>query len=286
MTDLFTVPSDLETNLSGSARPEEVNGRFRIKQPDGSLKLYSRVTTYIGSLGDRTRLDQWRHRVGLIGLQRSLVTGGSLWADLKHVDPDDKDALNEIWERAFTLGDGHLKAERGTNRHTTAEQFDMGQDLDPVPDEEAMADLAAYVDICSKLELEILFAEQRVVIDWLKVTGTPDRVVRYKCLDGKVRNVIADLKTGSTVEIEPGKVAQQMALYSRGELYDHETGERTPLPDVSQDIGLLIHAPQGEARAVAYEVNLNMGWAGVQVSRQVREYRNWSKKVLHPVVTT
>ena len=273
-------PSEL---APGETREPEVNsrGQFKIKCPDGKARWYTRCTTFIDCLSDRTTLEKWKQRVILIGLQKDR----ELMRTVAFADPDDRDELNELAEAAFEAGDGYLKSRKGTDRHKITELWDAAQEL-PELDEEAEADLRAYIHVTSERITEHLHVEQRVVNDELRVTGTPDRICTYEALNGKTLNVIADLKTGSSVNYDAGKIAQQMAVYASGQLYTDNgspTGVRTPLPDVSREIGLLIHAPQGEATAKLYEVNLMVGWAGVAHARAVREWRNYSKRVLTEV---
>lgn len=293
-TPHFYAPNEL---APGEVREPEVNGRgqFRIKCPDGKARWYTRCTTFIGSLEDESAIVAWKRRVDLIGLQVDWAAStheytDTLWDELQQADPLDKDALNEIVERAFVAGDGYLKAQKGTDLHRLCELWDTGQPLPELskPDE---ADLSFYLDACDKWGLLHLdgFREQRVVHDEFKVTGTPDSIVNYKCLDGVRRNVIFDLKTGR-VDYGRGKMAQQLAMYAASETYTDDgspTGARAPLPDVSRDVGLILHLPQGEAQNGVeprlYEVDLRMGWYGIMQSRRVREWRNISKRTFHEV---
>jgi hypothetical protein len=63
--------------------------------------------------------------------------------------------------------------------------------------------------------------------------------------------------------------------------YDWRTQTRTPLPDVNQNWGLIIHLPAGTGVCEVYWIDLATGWKGVQVAKIVRELRK-NKKVMVP----
>lgn len=280
MTELpIFGPGDLAPGETLEPR-KGYDGRFYIKCPDGKERLYTRTTTFIDVLEDKSQLEKWRNRVILVGLHQD----PQILVEVARTDPLDKDAMNKLSQRAFEAGDGHLKAQKGTDLHRLTYLWDMLLPIPPLTDAD-QADLHSYVGITNTSRFKgYLHREHRVVVDHLKVTGTPDGVVTYECLDGVVRNVIIDIKTGR-VDYGAGKMAQQLRIYAEGELYTDDgsdTGLREPLPDVSKEIGLILELPQGGAingvKPVLYEVDLNTGWYGANLSKQVRSWRNWSKK--------
>lgn len=261
--------------------PDEVNGRFRIKCPDGRARLYSRCTTWIDSLDDKTALTKWRQRVILAGLRVDYT----LWPRVRTLVPDpdgNRAELNEIADLAFAAGDGYTKAQRGTDLHALTARWDTLARIPPLPDADA-AILAAYARCMETHRLEPVLVERRVVVDDLGVTGTFDRVVRW---DGGLH--ILDIKTGS-IAFSPGKTAQQLAVYAMGQLYADDgslTGLRKSLPPVNPDVGLVLHLPQDMVTggsATLLTVDLAKGRQGIELSREVRAWRNWSKDVLRPV---
>lgn len=243
-------------------------------------QLYSRCTTWISCLEDMTTLKQWSQRLMLLGL----ATDSGIFERLMRADIDSRLDLNAIADQAFESGDGYLKARAGTDMHTLTEAWDRGRPYVPfLPDDRSANDLAAYIGITMEHHLVPADIERFVVCDELKVAGTPDRRwKRYVDSKGVERfNVCGDLKTGS-MDFGAGKMAMQEAVYTHSQGYDPDTGERTDL-EWDTELGIIIHLPQGEGTARIYEVDLTGGWKGVQLARQVRDFRNYSKKFLEPV---
>jgi hypothetical protein len=292
MTDLpIYAPSEM---APGETREPEVNGqgRFKIKCPDGKARFYTRVTTYIKGLDDRSKLEQWKLRTVLQGLavdykERTdlspsvvdiLLDSPELW--------DDRDFLTDLVDRAFEAGDGYLKARLGTERHQLSYLFDTMADLPPLTETEEEW-LRRYVALCRGAGLEWVHRERRVVVDSLKVTGTFDGYAWYTHGDGVRRRTVVDLKTkaGEGFSFGRGECAQQLALYVHPDamLYKDDgspTGVREPIPDdMSRETGLILHVPQdNEGEAALYEVDLTAGLHGVGLSTRVRSWRNYSRK--------
>jgi len=289
MTDLpIFGPRDLAPGET--LEPENVNGRFRIKQPDGSKpKLYTRCTTFIGALEDETLLKKWSQRVIMAGL----VAEPALYDELHNTDTMDKEAMNKLADRAFEAGEGHVESQKGTWLHNLSYWWDTLKAMPPEMTHSDMADLATILRVCDQAGIHHLYRERRIVIDSMKITGTPDYISEYTCLDGTRRIVIGDLKTGKGEELTygRGKMAQQLAVYAHAEwLYTDDgsaTGLREPMPEVSKTHGLILHVPQGGAvqglKPHLYEIPLYIGWNGVEISRRVRDWRNYSKRVFHEV---
>ena len=106
------------------------------------------------------------------------------------------------------------------------------------------------------------------MVDDIKTAGTFDRLIE---LDGQT--YIADIKTG-TIVWSLQKIAMQLAIYSRGQRYDPATGNRTPLGNVNQRNGIIIHLPAEEASCTLYWVNIDAGWQAVERALWVRNWRN------------
>lgn len=281
MNEPWEVPSQLQRDPPMNSR-----GQFQIKCEDGKPRWYTRCTTYIKVLEDRSRLEAWKMRKVLIGLHADVGLQQELVA-MSQEQLADRDLMDKLVDRIFRAGDGYLAAERGTRDHKLAELFDTLQPLPPMTEIE-QRNLHTYVDTCQRLGIQMLLREQRVVIDHLKVTGTPDAVARYRCLDGVTRNVIVDEKTKpGAYNYGRAEVAQQLAMYADGVLYEDDgtpTGKRSPLPDVSKDIGLMLHIPQdGSQQATVYEVDLRMGRHLLNLSGEVRRSRNYGKHVFTEV---
>ena len=235
-------------------------GRPLIIPPGGGKPVaYTRCTTFIDCLDDRYNLELWKIRQAAIGLADRPDLALAVTTHR-----DDKKRLDRICADAIEAAKSSAAATTGTALHTLTEHVDTGRDLPTLPPS-AVADLDAYRRATAALTVEAI--EQFVVCDDLAVGGTFDRVVSWRG-----RRFVADLKTGSTIDFSVGKIAMQLAVYSRGQSYDPATGARTPL-DVDQRNGLVIHLPAGQARCDVSFVDLTAGWEGVLLAQQVRAWR-------------
>jgi hypothetical protein len=285
LTITLIRPSQINTDQSKTGASQVPRDRYDrpLIRPPGADKAvpYTRCTTYVDCIEDKSSLATWGKRMVVVGATHA----PGLIEQARHHDPQEprgKKALNRLAEQLVTVAGAHHKREKGTYLHALSEHVDRRQPLPPSTTQDR-ADMAAYR--MATLRLDVLHIEQLVVVDHLKIAGTPDRAAFYAGPgpDGQpfAGNLITDLKTGS-VEYGGLKMAMQLAVYSRGLLYDHTTGTRTPLPDVNQDWGLIIHLPAGTAQCTLHWVDLALGWEAVQVARQVRALRA-RRKLLIPV---
>ena len=247
-------------------------------------EYYTRTTTFIDALEDKTNLVRWKQRNVLVGALRRpdiLEELGSI------EDPQgaDKGAVDKLVGIAEEAADADLRALKGSAIHLITEDLDHGKGMPFVPDE-FRRDIEAYLEAMKQAEAEILGIEQFCVLDQYKVAGTFDRLVRYK---GKL--MIADIKTGR-IDYGLGKIAMQLAAYRHMEVYDPVTYQRSPLlidgeePDA--DEALIIHLPSGEGKCDIVPVDIRKGWEGLAVCSEVREWRrHWNRKASRrePVVS-
>jgi hypothetical protein len=269
-------------------------------------RSYTRTTTYIDVLDDKSNLMTWGERMVLIGIDREpslLEEVGALYesqllaekrlkmlpkdasaeevAEAKAAVKEPKDALNRKAKIAKLKAGAEDKADKGTALHGLSELVDQGIELPKGIDFGDVIDMDAYKRATAGLK--IVHMEKLVVHDDLQVAGTPDRVSEwhganpliapdgYKFGPGEL--LITDLKTG-TVEYGALKMAMQLSLYSRSKLYDPSTGERTPLGNINQSWGLIMNAPAGMGECTLYWADLRLGWRAIEVAAQVRELRN------------
>jgi len=248
-------------------------GRPMVTPPDGGKKIaYTRCTTFVSALEDTFNLSKWQQRQVAIGLSMRPDLVG-LAAGARH----DKKALSDICEQAHQAAASSAAANTGTAIHAATEVVDRGGNMSEVA-EQYRDDVAAYLTATAGMSHPHI--EQFMVLDSLKIGGTPDRVTVLP--DG--RKVILDLKTGS-VDWGMGKIAQQLAVYSRSLVYDIETGMRHPL-EVDQNIGIVAHLPAGSGQCRLIEVDIAAGWEAVQLSAQVRAWRarkNLARDYTNPV---
>lgn len=241
--------------------PRDRYGRPLVIPLDGGKPVaYTRCTTFVDCLDDKTALTKWKQRMVALGL----ASRPDLMLGVTATNPDDKRALDKFCEDAMEAAQAHAKATTGTALHALTERIDRGQEVGVIPDA-YKADLDAYVEATKCLTATHI--EEFCVLDQLRIGGTPDRVVKY---NGK--RYIADIKTGS-IEWGALKIAMQLAVYARSSLYDHETGQRDT-HGAELDRGLIIHLPAGEGRAELVWVDLLEGWNAVRVAKDVRAKRN------------
>lgn len=236
--------------------------------PEGGGKPvpYTRCTTFVDPLDDKTNLTKWKQRITLKGAASS----PSLIKAAKLLDPDqDKGALDGLVEEAMTKAGAGDKATDGTTLHRLTELLDTGQPLPPDLDDATIADLEAYR--AGTAGLNMLEVETFVVVDDLKVAGTFDRLV-----DINGTKYIADLKTGKVGDFSIGKIAMQLAVYARGAKYDPDMHTRTP-HGASLTAGIIIHLPAGQARCDLYWVRLDQGWYAANLAGEVRAWRDQAK---------
>lgn len=256
MSDVW---DDIES--TESKVPRDRWGRPMILPPFGAKKPvpYTRATTFAGSVEDMFGLGQWQQRMVALGLsmRKDLLLAVSAHAE-------DKDELNRVVDQAREAAAASAAATTGTALHKLAERYDRGQmSLEAMP-ESNRDDMQAYAVATAPLTMHGI--EQFVVVDELQVAGTFDRIVEY----GGQRYV-ADIKTGS-IEYGVGKMAIQLALYSRGKLYEHGKSNRARL-GVSQTAGIIIHLPAGKGQCDLYWLNLTAGWEAAQLCDTVRTWR-------------
>ncbi|MGZ0147171.1 hypothetical protein ACXJJ3_08875 [Kribbella sp. WER1] len=242
-------------------------GRPLVVPPGGGKPTaYTRCTTYVGTIEDTYNLSKWQQRMVALGLsdRRDLQLAVA-------AHREDKSKLNAVCESAIEAAKGSAAATTGTALHAITETHDRGQEVGTLPDD-AQADLNAY--IAATKDFKPIHIEQFMVLDSLKIGGTPDRISRY---GGK--RYVTDLKTGS---LDYGflKIAAQLAVYARSLPYDVETGKRLEPHGAELDRGVIVHLPAGSATCTLYWIDLLVGWDVVTLSRRVREKRALPQRAL------
>lgn len=268
--------------------------------------LFTRVTSFAGVLDDRTQVEQWRERIIATGYSVDPALLAEFRAvdqsDLHDLDPDVvtacKQRLNELNRRAFDVGDFVQAAQKGTDLHKLAEHADRGESLPQVLTGDNgvtrevtlqdRADVMAWRRTLDVLDVDILDVERFVVCDDIGAAGTLDRRGHIRrtprtgtwCDCGLPK--IIDAKTGR-VDYGGGKMSQQLAVYAHSDGYEPVTGARVALPSCTH-VGVIIHLPHGTGSASVHTVDLTAGWeTGIELARQVRAYRNESKRWIAPV---
>lgn len=308
----------------GYAEPVPRDGYDRplvVPKTGGKPIAHTRTTTFIDVLDDKSSLTDWKVRSALVGHHRLPEAEQQ---EITTLDVrEDRDRLNALSEKAVALSGAHERREKGTELHGFSELVDAGLPLPESASEADLADMAAYR--MATIDFEMGRMEQFVVCNILCAAGTYDRDVLYTGpgpLPGmffREEAIIADLKTGRSADYGGLKMASQLAVYSRAEMYDHtlfpvppltarqkETGDPvkdyrkridnfkkidwpaeqaakayTPL-NVNQEWGIILHLPAGSGDATLYWADLTLGWEAAQEALTIRSLRSRGKRALIP----
>lgn len=290
----FKVPRD------GIGRP------LIVPKTGGRPVAHTRTTTFIDCISDKSNLATWDKRMVLIGaaMKPELLVGV---LELDRDDPEDKRKLNALAERAKDASGANDKREQGTHLHALTEAVDAGVALPESTPAADVADMASYM--VETLDFTVLHVERLVVVNSLRVAGTPDRISHYEGPGPTGRqvsgNYITDLKTGS-VEWGSLKMAMQLAIYSRGEFYDHTlfpvdvndkkawtAWKKTEFPaelavtaytpqsiPVNQKWGIVMHLPAGSGQCTLFWMDLQIGWRLAKLALRIRAARATKKAML------
>jgi len=265
-----SVERFLEAAVERAKPPMDHWNRYLLPGRDGKkAKGRTRVTTIAQSISDKFQLNAWQIRMTAIGLAHhpDLLAGV---ASLATVDVDNK-ALDKICAEARERAGANVGANLGNALHRFTDLVDSGRDvIIPAPWD---ADIAAYVKAMSDAGIVIHpeWIERVVLLEELNVAGTFDRIVE---LPG-VGLVVADLKTGKDVSYKHDEFAVQMALYAHGDaLWRAATNDYEPMPDVSHDVGIVMHAPVGTGTCTLYEIDIAEGWKTVELCMAARAWRS------------
>ncbi|MEV5330876.1 hypothetical protein [Streptomyces werraensis] len=308
--NLMEIPQQAKPLHPNLSVPRDGWGRpLIVPEGGGKPKGHTRTTTFIDCIEDKSNLIDWKARNVLIGMTRRPDLAEKA-RDLDPEDPADKKRLNLLVEQAEDAAGANEKSRKGTYLHDLSEYVDRGDPLPSTISGADLEDMAAYMMATSVLK--VIAIEQFVVVPELGVGGTFDRLSYYEGPgpDGKPisGNFITDTKTGN-IKYGQLKMASQLAVYSRGKLYDHTkfpvdaddkkaiaawkktefsaeqaAAAYSPPPPVNQDWGIIVHLPAGEGSCNLYWVNLNIGWALAQLALEVRKARS-TKGAMLPFVS-
>ena len=243
----------------------------------GKRTRYRRSSSSGNILDDDYNLWDWKLRTVAVGAAQR----PELMALVSTLDADaDKRAIRDIAEQCLEAGRGDQRKIQGTAVHSMFDHVDLQHDWVPAPQYQGIVD--AYVKLCAYYGLLPTDVEVQCVNDAHRLAGTLDR--RYRTTrqlvapDGTIipigSYVVADTKTGTTLEYASGSYATQLAAYVDSVRYDVETDERIPFdPPNYPDWALIIHAVPEQAICEAYWVDVQAGRQGLQLADLVREWR-------------
>lgn len=281
---------------SGKVPSQKVEGRLNqcpgCKGAGRRLKVYTRTTTFIDCIEDKSNLMTWGKRMVLAGvsLDRTLLDGvaeayDALRAAVEDGDTDEvkkhRDWLNRRAEAAADKAGANDKAAKGTELHDYSEAIDKGLALPESASFDDIMHALAWSEETSLFDHAII--EKLVVLDEFEVAGTPDRMMVYTgdiplvapdgSVIGKDELICGDLKTGTT-EYGQLKMAMQLAIYVHSEAYDPETGERSPQGNVNTKWGIIINIKPDAKQPQLLWADLTLGWEAVHIARDIRSLRS------------
>lgn len=234
----------------------------------GKAVAYTRVTTLAKALSDTAALARWQCRQVALGMSRS----PDLVALASSADPRDRDALNDIIDRASERAGSTSAANTGTATHAALQALVEGRPTAHMP-EGIVRDAQAALGALARVGLTPVASEMFMVCDELHAAGTLDMLAAGT----KGGRFIVDLKTSSETAPKYAAVewALQLAVYSHGTPYDPETGRRPWPDDLTPDLatGVIVHVPAGTASAAIHRLDLAEGWQLAHLAADVRRAR-------------
>lgn len=259
-------------------------GRYILPRPaDGKEQPWQRVTTFTRITADEFALGKWQQRMAIKGLAlREDLAALTATLDVKK----DATKLDGIVEQAKNAAGGTKSANLGTALHSFAEIIDGGGSIEEIPTAHR-ADIIAYRDSLISWGIQVVpkMIERITCVTQYEVAGTFDQMIlitadsvlgRQWKLTSDI-HAIADKKTGRDLSFNWTEISIQLALYAKGNnsvgVWNAAKKEWEQGPKVSEDFGIVIHMPVGEADCTLYAVDLRQGAAAAELSARVRDWR-------------
>lgn len=266
----------------------------RVIDPESGKRVSYRRSSSVGKiLDDESNLWDWKLRTVVKGA----ADRPELMALASTIDPESKEgkkALRDLSEQCLEAGRGNRRSVQGTAVHSMFDHIDLDHDWwSPAP---GFATLChSYVEALGFYGLEALPAEVEVkcVNDAYRLAGTLDR--RYRtlrqltCPDGRIipigSYVLADTKTGESLDLAKGTYATQLAAYADSLRYDPATDERSAFdPPTFPHWALIVHAVPETDSVELHWVNLEAGRQGLELAQRIYEWRKRSDLIVGPAV--
>lgn len=257
--------------------PRDRWGRYLIPDAKGKPVAHTRATTVAKTLADTYALEQWQMRQVAAGLGRRPDLYGLAAA---HDPENDRKVFEEIVAGALEASESAAGRRAGTTLHRFTELVDLGRtEIEAIP-EPFRTRVAEYRTKLADAGVQIHpeWVEQVFALDAYTIAGTADRIVTLA--DG--RRVIADLKTGKSVDFGALEFAIQLAIYANHDAtFDQAANRRGKRIDVDKATGLIIHLPAQGDGCHLYTVDLAQGYDALITAMEVREWRK-TKGLLTP----
>jgi hypothetical protein len=286
MTDSIPL-DDIPAGAADDTTRRDQYGRYLIVPPGGGKPIgYSRATTIAKVLDSGGGLASWKAamtvqglllRPGLRAQWEALMSqhNGDPW----YHDEAGKKAVKGLVEECAAVGGAGDRAQIGLALHAITALMDSGHPPSHLSPETAR-DVEAYRSGLKSAGIEIVpgAVELTVVLDEHQVAGTFDRLVRVA---GRPLPLVADLKTGGSLDYSWQSFAVQLAIYARadalyvqGNAADGSQDRREPFGPVDRDYGVILWLNAGSGRLEVYAVDLAAGWDAFVHSMWTRLWRN------------
>jgi hypothetical protein len=235
-------------------------------------------------LDDGGGLAAWKATMTVQGL---IIRRGlrARWEALmaEHVNPwyhteESKAQAKTLVEECAMVGGADDRKDIGSSLHTLTALVDSGRAPSHLT-EETEKDVAAYTDGLAAAGITVVpgCVEVTVVLDEHRVAGTFDRLVQ---VPGFALPLVADLKTGGSLDYSWQPFAVQMAayahadaIYRQGSKKDGSQDERLAMPEVDRHHGLILWLNAGTGVLELHIVDLDAGWEAFQHSLWARAWR-------------
>lgn len=292
-TDASTASEDSGFDIAGSTvdttprtegpdplRPEPVRGRYPIPDPvTGKMRTWQRTTNFTKLADDTYHLELWKNRNVAKGLGVIEASQPGYVANLARYNVKaDKAYLNSVVTAAENAADAYAMSDEGTALHTSTELVDLADgDLSRAP-ERHRKKVQMYRDALAAHGLRVVpsMIERRIVSTTYDCAGTFDRVL----LAPDNSYVMADLKTGDSIDLALPSIAAQLNVYEDG-LNEHGVfdgdGFDTSIK-VRDDYGIVIHLPSTRDEVSVVLVSLHHGRQINAVNLAVRDARKIKAK--------
>lgn len=297
------------------------NGQYKVKrESDGKIVGYTRVTTYIDCLEDKTALTDWKMRLLLEGVatadgidssetvtdrirllvhNRDVAIAKARKADRKgKLEPgtlgpivnaawaEFKKGMNALADEVFEIGGGREKATKGTDIHALCDLYDREGIV-------AVGDLLTEGKITPADMADVEAYAEAMRKLGAKVIEAERVVVNDELkVAGRLDRVVMVKLPGETrarrrvLDIKTGRVDYGAGKIAQQiEMYSGSKGydlDTHEREDLKLDRtkGILLHLPAGEGRATAHVVDLTLGRRGNKLAAEVRAWRNEGKRAI------
>jgi hypothetical protein len=255
-------------------------GRYLVLAPGGDKPTgYTRATTVAKTLDDESNLKTWAQRMTALGL----ADRPDLVALIAATDPEDKKTLNKICERASEAGGATVRRDLGTALHKMLE--DSWFDPNYVAPSPYDADVMAVHTALNAAGFTVAagMTERMIVNDRHQIAGMFDLLL---ATEGDAELIMADIKTGSSVDFGALGWATQLAIYAnadalylQGKAADGSDDVREPMPNINKSTGVIIHVQPESGSCDLHWLDLEAGAEALEMAMEVRRIRKF--KPLH-----